>query len=144
MPYGKEGRAGAERQKAQDTNAEDAADGADVNRAIQKKNHTYRNDKWDLIDAIDGEKVKLEDVKAEDLPEDLRKLTKEELKKKIDELRKERKELKEKLTELEKKRNEFVAKERKKNAEKDGKESLDEAMIKAIREQAGKKNFKKE
>lgn len=141
--YGKEGEEGAKRQEAQDSNANDAGQGADVNRALAKKNSQYRNAAWDLIDAIDEKKVKLEDIKAEDLPEALRKLSKEELAKYIDEKRKERAEIKEKLNKLEADRNKFVVAKRLELAES-GEESLDAAMIKAIREQAGKRGFKNE
>lgn len=142
IPYGKAGKEGAENQSVQDTNSDNAGSGSNVNRALQKKNHTYRNARWDLVDALDKETVKLEDVKKEDLPEALRELSAEDLKKHIDEKRKERAELKKKLGELEIKRNKFVAEKRKEMD--DGNETLDEAMIKAINKQAGKRNFKKD
>ncbi|MHC4839572.1 MAG: vWA domain-containing protein [Planctomycetota bacterium] len=142
VPYGKAGKEGSSNQTAQDDNSNKAGGGSNVNRALQKKNHTYRNDRWDLVDAVDNEKVKLEDVKKEDLPEALKKMTTEELKKHLDEKRKERVEIKKKLAELEIKRNEYVAEKRAEMA--DGEETLDDAMIKAINEQAGKRNFKKE
>ena len=143
VPYGKEGKDGAARQEAQDSNANDGGQGADVNRALGKKNHAYRNDAWDLIDALKEERVKLEDLKKEDLPEELREMSGEELKKHLDEISKQRKELIEKLNELEKKRNDHVAEKRREMID-EGEETLDEAMIKAIRKQAGKKNFKRE
>ncbi|MEE9312920.1 MAG: VWA domain-containing protein [Planctomycetota bacterium] len=142
IPYGKAGKEGLENQTAQDANSDKAGSGSNVNRALQKKNHTYKNSRWDLIDAIDNKTIKLEDVKKEDLPEALRELSTEDLKKHIDKKREERAELKKKLGELEIKRNKFVAEKRKESA--DGEETLDEAMIKAINKQAGKRNFKKE
>jgi hypothetical protein len=143
IPYGKEGREGAARQEEQDSNANKSGQGSDVNRALGKKNHTYRNDAWDLVDALKEERVKIEDVKKEDLPEELRKLSDEELKKHIEDVKKKRAELTEKLNELEKKRNEFVAEKQRENAA-NGEETLDAAMTKAIREQAAKRNFKNE
>lgn len=141
--YGKEGSDGAARQEAQDKNAEGAGQGADVNRALAKGKAQYRNSGWDAIDAIDEGHVKIEDIKKEDLPEELRKLTLEELKEYIEKKRKERKELREKLLELETARNKYVAEKRREMAAK-GDTSIDDAMIKAIREQAGKRNFKNE
>jgi len=143
IPYGKDGKEGAARQSEQDKNANDSGQGADVNRALGKKNHTYRNDGWDLVDAMKEDKIKIEDVKKEDLPEELRKLSDEELKAHIDGVVKKRAELTEKLNELEKKRNTFVAEKQRENAA-NGEETLDAAMIKAIREQAAKRNFKNE
>ncbi|MBZ0137302.1 MAG: VWA domain-containing protein [Planctomycetes bacterium] len=143
VPYGKEGEEGATRQAEQDSNANGGGQGANVNRALSKKNHTYRNDAWDLVDALKEEKVKLEDLKKEDLPEELRDMTNEELKKHLDGVREKRAELTEKLNELEKKRNAHVA-EKRREASEGGEETLDEAMIKAIREQAEKKKFKRE
>jgi hypothetical protein len=143
IPYGKEGKEGAERQRVQDANAAGAGQGAEVGRAIAKKNAQYRNSQWDLIDAIDEEKVKLEDIKKEDLPEALQKLTAEELKKHIEEKRKERAEMKKQLDELEAARNKFVAEKRRDLAEK-GEETFDAALVKAIRGQAEKRGFKTE
>jgi hypothetical protein len=143
IPYGDEGKEGAARQEEQDSNANKSGQGADVNRALGKKNHTYRNDGWDLVDALKENKVKIEDVKKEDLPEELRKMTDEELKAHIDAIVKKREELTEKLNDLEKKRNEYVAEKQRENAA-NGAETLDEAMTKAIREQAAKRNFKNE
>jgi hypothetical protein len=143
IPYGDEGEEGAARQEEQDKNVAESGQGSDVNRALGKKNHTYRNDSWDLVDAMKEKKIKIEDVKKEDLPEELRKMTDEELKAHIDAITKKREELQTKLTELEQKRNTYVAEKQRENAE-NGVETLDAAMIKAIREQAAKRNFKNE
>lgn len=143
IPYGKDGKEAARRQEAQDSNAAEGGQGADVGRANAKASQNYRNDSWDMVDALDLEKVKLEDIKKEDLPEELRKLTTEELKKHIDAKRTERAEIKKKLEELNKKRDAHVVEERKKLADKGG-NTLDEAMVKTVKEQAGKKNIKTE
>ena len=45
----------------------------------------YCNDAWDLVDAIKNGKCKLEDLKTEDLPADLRKLDKAARKAKVEE-----------------------------------------------------------
>jgi len=143
IPYGKDGKEAAKRQEAQDSNAAGGGQGADVSRANAKASQNYRNDSWDMVDAIDLEKVKLEDIKKEDLPEELRKLTLEELKKHIETKRTERNEIKKKLEELNKKRDAHVVEERKKMADK-GENTLDEAMVKTVKEQAAKKNIKTE
>jgi hypothetical protein len=143
VPYGKEGKEAAKRQEEQDSNAEKAGGGANVGRANSKGGENYRNDSWDLVDALENKTVKLEDVKTEDLPEDLRKLNKEDLKKYIDKKKEERAELRKNLAEANTKREAYVAEERKKLAEK-GEKTLDEAMVKTVKEQAARKNIKTE
>ena len=77
IPYGQMGREGQARQVAQDANAVSASPDAIVTRSISKGCATlYCNDAWDLVDAIKNGKCKLDDLKDEDLPEDLRKLDK--------------------------------------------------------------------
>lgn len=143
VPWGAEGKKSAERQAEQDKNADAAAPGSNVERANAKGSGNYRNSTWDLVDALEAGTVKLEDVKPEDLPEELRKMTKEELKKHVDKKKEERAEMRKKLEELSKKRDAHVAEERKKMAEK-GEKTLDEVMVKTVKEQAAKKNIKTE
>ena len=52
---------------------------------ISKANAFYCNDAWDLVDAIKNGKCKLDEIKDEDLPDDLRKLDKAGRKAKVDE-----------------------------------------------------------
>jgi von Willebrand factor type A domain len=142
LPYGKMGQAGQARQSAQDVNAGTASQGALVNRSVSKINAAlYCNDGWDLVDAIANGKCKLEDVKSEDLPEDLRKLDQAGRKAKVDEARKEREEIQKKILKLNQEREAFLAAERKKvSSEKQ--QTLDQVMCKAIRDQAARCNFK--
>jgi hypothetical protein len=87
---------------------------------------------YDLIDAIRSRKVKLEDLKPEELPEDLRKMKPEERKAHLDKLREERTKLTTEALELDKKRNEFIRKE----ISKKGKDSFDNQVLEALRKQA--------
>jgi von Willebrand factor type A domain len=141
LPYGKMGEAGQARQSAQDVNAGTASQGALVTRSVSKINAFYCNDGWDLVDAIANGKCKLEDVKSEDLPEDLRKLDQAGRKAKVDEARKEREEIQKKILKLNQEREAFLAAERKKvSSEKQ--QTLDQVTCKAIRDQAARNNFK--
>lgn len=133
----------AERQKAQDANAAGAAPGAASSRAGFKASAQYRNADWDLVDALKENKVKLEDVKPEQLPENLRKLSKDELAKHVADKAAERKAIQEKIQDLSKARDVFVAEASKKQAAGDD-SGLDRAVIEATRKQAEKKNFKYE
>jgi len=130
----------AARQEAQDKNAVAAAPGAASSRAQFKASAQYRNADWDLVDALKENKVKLEDLKPEQLPENLRKLTKDELAKHIAEKAAERKSLQEKIQKLSKARDAYLAEANKKTAE--GDTGLDKVIIDATRKQAEKKSFK--
>jgi hypothetical protein len=83
-------------------------------------------------------KVKLEDVKNDDLPEELKKLTPAELKAHVEKQTAERTTIQEKIQTLNKDRETYVATELKKRGESS---TLDVAMIKAIRTQAQKQQF---
>ncbi len=91
---------------------------------------------YDLIDAIKARKVKLEDLKEEDLPDDLKKLDSKDRKAYLEKLDKKREELRKQALELDKKRSEFI---RKKLAEdKKGKDGFDEQVLDTLRKQAKK------
>jgi hypothetical protein len=137
--YGKAAAAAAENQAVQDKNAEAAAPSAGIQRALTKSSgKLYDNSNWDLVDAIETKKVKLEEVKKEQLPAELAKLTPEELKAHVEKQTGERRAIQEKIQTLNKAREAYVAAELKKQGEG---QSLDVAMIKAIRSQAQKQQF---
>jgi len=139
---GKVGKAKKERQKRQDSNAMAVSEEVMVQRAAAKSSAQYSNVSWDLVDAEKEGKVKIENVKDEDLPEEMRKMSKEERKTYIGKKQQERIKIQKKIKELKNKRDKYVA-EKRKSMSKD--KTLDSAIIKAIREQAQKKkyNFKK-
>jgi hypothetical protein len=137
LPYGKMGQAGCARQSAQDANASAASPAALVSRSVSKGNAFYCNDAWDLVDAIKNGKCQLEDVKDEDLPDNLRKLDKSARKAKVEEAARERETIQKQILELNTEREKFLAAERKKRnpAQND---TLDQAIVRAIREQASR------
>lgn len=73
--YGNAGVEASARQAVQDSNAISIAQGSSVNRAVFKASANYRNEAWDLVDAVKTNAVKLEDVKEAELPEEMRKLS---------------------------------------------------------------------
>lgn len=135
VPYGRMGGEGLTRQSAQDANAVNASPNAIVTRSISKMNAFYCNDSWDLVDAIKTGRCKLDDLKDDELPENLRKLDKAARKAKVEEAAKQRAEIQSQIAELNKKRGQFLASEfaKQKGAKED---SLDKAIVKAIRDQA--------
>jgi Mg-chelatase subunit ChlD len=96
---------------------------------------------YDLLDSIKAKKVKLEDLKPEELPPELAKLkTVKERKEYLDKLDKKRKELNKKVVELDKKRNAYIESEMKKKGK--GKDSFDNQVLEMLRKQAGKHGVK--
>lgn len=137
--YGKLAETASANQMAQDKNASAAAPAAAVSRAVTKtSSRLYCNADWDLVDALEQKKVKLEEIKKEDLSPELAKLTPEELKAHVEKQAAERKAIQEKISTLNKEREAYVTAELKKKGEG---ETLDVAMVKAIRSQAQKQQF---
>jgi Mg-chelatase subunit ChlD len=110
---------------------------AKADRAVAKA-ASARHSEDDLIDALREKRVKLEDVKEEQLPDELKKLSPEERKARLDQKAKEREELRAKIVELSRKRDEYLAEELKRRGAKD---SFDSSVLEALSEQAGKKGI---
>ncbi len=125
-------------QAVQDTNAMELSDEVVVKRAVSKSNRLYNNSGWDLVDKSEEEEVDYSKIKRSQLPENLQKLSNNELKKYVEEQKKIRSEIKVKINELNKKRRKFIAEKQKESVKKD---ELESVMIKAIKRQAMKKNY---
>ncbi len=139
VAYGVGGAAKKERQAMQDKNALAVSGEVMAQRAAAKSSAQYSNVSWDLVDAEKEGKVKVEELKDEDLPEEMKKMTKEERKAYIEKMKKQRSEIQNEIQKLTKERDRYVAEKRKEMAA--GDKTLDSAVITAIREQAEKKNF---
>lgn len=96
---------------------------------------------FDLLDDIRDGKVKLEQLKKEELPEELRNLTAEEQKAHLEKLQKRRAELAQEALELDKKRAEYIKQELART-KKDGKDAFDSQVIDTLQKQAAKFNIK--
>ena len=99
---------------------------------------------YDLLDAIKAGKVKLEEVKQDELPEQMKKMDAKERKEYLDKLEKRRAELNKKALELDKKRGEYIKEELAKKAKKEGKDakdSFDNQVLETLRKQAKKHNI---
>jgi von Willebrand factor type A domain len=141
LPYGRMGQAGLARQSAQDANASALSASVLAARSVSKGNSVYCNDAWDLVDAIKNGKCNLDEVKDEDLPADLQKLDKAARKSKVDAAAKQREEIQAQILKLNKDREQFLAVERKKQLGTKA-DTLDQAIVRAIRDQATRHNFK--
>jgi len=141
VPYGARGLASAARQKKQDANSKGVSGATLATRVAAKSSVHYRNAAWDLVDALRDGKVELEKLKEADLPENMKKMSPEERKQHVEEQQKKRAELQKKVRDLTDARKKFVAAEMKKRGKAEG-GTLGAAMLKAVRAQAAKKNFK--
>lgn len=144
IAYGLRGVEAKERQQAQDDNAADLNDAVLAQRAASKSSKLYSNAKWDLCDAWTQGKIKIEDLEkipADQLPEEMRKMNKEERKQYVLEKIQERKKIQDKIKKLSAERQRYVAEERKKQAEASGEKTLEDAVIESVRDQAGEKGF---
>jgi len=104
--------------------------------AYQAKNGQLNS--FDFLDGIKQGKVKLEEIKKEELPEELKKLkTDKERKEYLDNLEKKRNELNKEVIELDKKRNDYVTKKQAELAKK-GKGAFDQEVLSVLRNQAKK------
>ena len=86
---------------------------------------------------------KLEDVKKEDLPKEMQEMELAARRAHVETQTNKRAEVRKKIQDLSKARDAHIAEERKKLSEK-GEDTLDAAIITAVREQAQRKNFQSE
>ncbi|MCH9726620.1 MAG: VWA domain-containing protein [Planctomycetes bacterium] len=126
-------------QQSADKLAGSSSPASEADRASFKGSGRYRA-KADLLDAIVGKKVKLEELKEAELPAELKKLSKKEQVIYVEKKQKERKAIQLQIQQLTKKRNQFIAEEMKKK-NKNQSSTFDTAVIKALKSQAVKKNF---
>lgn len=136
--FGSAGESRIQMQKKQDSNAASYGAANNVERAVSKSKSAYKNEEWDLVDAMAKDEAVLEEVEKEALPEEMQEMDKKERKEFIETKSKERTEIQTKINDLNKKRQVFIAEGKNGNAEK---LTLDKVMLKAIREQANAKNY---
>lgn len=141
LAYGVEGVQASARQAAQDRNALSLApaSGAVVQRAVAKSSANYRNSSWDLVDAAKGKDFKLDEIKEENLPVEMQKMSETERKEYIESKTKERSDLQARIQSLNTEREKYIAEQRKQTAATN---TLDTVVIGAVREQAGKRDFR--
>lgn len=135
--YGSGGGTYYARQAAQDANAASLNEGVAIKRAASKSSMTYKNTKWDLVDAIEMEEFDIESISDEELPDEMKNMTTEEKEKYITDKQRKRQKIQMEINELSKKRDKFVAEKR----GEDSDNMLDKAILQAIKKQAAIKNF---
>ncbi|MDT5296426.1 MAG: hypothetical protein QOJ76_3306, partial [Acidobacteriota bacterium] len=106
-----------------------------VNKALNKDAYV-----GDLLQSIENGSVKLDDVKTDDLPADLQKLTPAERKREVEHRLAEREKMRAEIVTLARQRDEYVAAERKKHS--GGQTGFDAAVASALKEQLARKGIK--
>lgn len=95
----------------------------------------------ELIDALNSGSMKLKDVKTNDLPEELRKLSPEELEAHVEKQKAKRAEIQARIAELVKQRDTFIQAERQKQIASGKTDSFDEQVAQTLRKQAAPKGI---
>ena len=146
IPYGLDGRAGAERQQAMDE-ANARVPGAAAGRAFSKaarprSGGQYRNDHWDLVDAVKEKKVNLKEMDAKDLPAPMQTMKPSEREAHVKTMLARREEIGKRVEELNKQRLAFIEEDKAKKAGgKAGEPTLGDALIAAIDAQAREEGY---
>ncbi len=142
MGYGESGKYRALKQTEEDANAGKKGAGVASERAESKAKSNYLNSSWDMVDAKKENTLKLEELKDEDLPDDLKGKTLEEKEKIIAEKSEKRARYQATINELAQKRSEFINEEKKKHALESGQEDLGTSIIKSMNTSAEKMGYK--
>lgn len=140
LAYSAAGRENKARQEMQDSANAAASKEAYYQRAASKSSAAYRNDSWDILDALDKGTIKLEDIPSDQLPEKMRPMTLDERRAYIEELKARRTAIQAELRKLNEEREAFL-RDRRKRPAGEASNTLDTALIKSIREQAQKLGF---
>jgi Mg-chelatase subunit ChlD len=116
----------------------DAALGAQADRAVNKAVNSFQYD-GDLVQDVENEAVRVKDIRTDQLPEEMQKLSVPEREKLITERIAQRKKIRIEIVEISKQRDAYIAAERKKLGRSNG---FDTAVAAALREQLLKKGIK--
>ncbi len=136
--YGALAPAAAGNQAAQDDNAKKKAySDAAVQRAVTKASPSYCNRQWDLVDACKQKDFDVTKVEESSLPAELRDRKAEEKRAWIAGKEAERTALQKRILELNAERSSFLAKAAKDKA----KDTLDQVVTDAVKEEAAKKGY---
>jgi hypothetical protein len=135
IPFGAKGAVAKREQVAQDENANQFAEqGAEVNRVVAKASQNYYNASWDLVDAVKNKQVDLKDLDSAKLPTVMQKMDLKEQRAFVAENQQRRADIQKQILDLNNERLDYIKKQQKET----GGDTLDLAMIEALRSQAGK------
>lgn len=135
--YGQNGKRKMSIQQEQDSNASEYSKANAVSRTVTKGSKLYKNSSWDLVDAEEEiEDFSYDKLKEEDLPDNLKNKTTDEIKIYVETQKNDRIILQNEINEINKKRKEYIS-----NNKSNTSNALESAMINAIKKQAKSKNY---
>jgi len=140
IPFGSEGSQAVVRQQEQDKQSYEVSTGLLSQRIKAKASSMYRNENWDLVDALETGATSLDSVEEESLPDEMKKMDKTERNNYVAHKAKERKILQEEILKLTGERDQYVA-EKQRAATPSGVTTFNDAIISAVRDEAKKKEF---
>jgi hypothetical protein len=137
--YGASGAYKKEQQAVQDTNAKSYGSSNEVERAVSKSTHAYKNSSWDLVDAAKDDEQAVTEAKEEDLPKEMRGMTAAQRQAYVNKKAEERKQIQAEIQTLNRQRQDYISK----NAPAESKDAmLDAAMLNAVKAKAKSKNLR--
>jgi len=141
LAFGGEGMRAAARSRHEAAEAKILEAAPSAARADRAKNKAINSMSYagDLLQGLENGTVKLDDVKPEELPEELRKLSPAERKQEIDKRQAQRRQIRAEIMRLSKDREEFIKKERAKSGVRN---SFDSVVAEALKAQLAAKGFK--
>ena len=140
IPYGRRGLAGVANQLAQDRNAARLGEQSCSSRIAAKATRLYTNSFWDLVDACDRKDFKLDSIKKEEMPDNMKSMTIAERRAYVGGMKAARSRIHKQIQEVNTERSKFLQEAQPKGDS--GQAGLDDAMLHAIRKQAQAKGFK--
>lgn len=140
VPYGMAGAGGANRQHLQDTNAASISPSAAAQRAAGKAQGQYSNSSWDLVDAVQREKLEVSSLKQADLPKEMQGMNAAEQAKFVQEKTDQRKAVQDQINQLNARRESYVKDEMQKRGLNEN-SAFDTALRNAIHDQAAGKGI---
>lgn len=139
--YGNRGSEYKMKQITQDKNAEVQSVSNLVERTVSKsKKNAYKNEHWDLVDKAEEDDSFIANIKASELPDELKGKSKEEIKKAVSIKSAEREKIQREIDELSKKRQTYIDTEMKKRGT-DESDDLGKAIETSIQELAKKNGY---
>lgn len=139
VAYGTQGRRGKKNQVAQDSNASCLSPQAAAQRAVAKSTSNYVC-AWDLATNYRNGKVKLDDLKDEDLPPNMRQMSARERRAHLETLLRTRASLQKQIGQVHREREKWLVQERAKRSQAPN--TFESAVRRAVRAQAEARGFR--
>lgn len=117
--YGKQGYTKKLSQVKEDANANSISQSNTTERVVTKSKSVYKNSTWDLVDNVKDNESNLDKIKTEDLPEEYKNKSKEEIKKIVLEKAKERETIQKEIGDLAVKRQKYITEKSKQTKKQD-------------------------